>query len=143
MSTPSLQNNVYWQLLRAAINAKHNLMSIAEKHNLTVMQMYTLCLLETDTAIPMNSLTVMLRCDASNVTGIVDRLFKHKFIKREEDPSDRRAKLIGLTPKGAKLCEKLKETLTTYQPTNLKELSDTEKKQLLTILMKTSNSLTK
>jgi DNA-binding MarR family transcriptional regulator len=138
MSKVSLKNNLYWQLLRVAVNVKHNLMTIAEKHNLTVMQMYTLCLLEADTAIPMNSLTSMLHCDASNVTGIVDRLFKNKFIKREENPQDRRAKLITLTSKGAKLCEKITEALASYQPANLKELTDEEKKQLLTLLTKTS-----
>ncbi|HSW97074.1 MAG TPA: MarR family transcriptional regulator [Candidatus Saccharimonadales bacterium] len=138
MSTVTLKNNLYWQLLRVAINAKHNLMNIAEKHNLTVMQMYTLCLLDEDAAIPMNSLTAMLHCDASNVTGIVDRLFQHKFIKREENPSDRRAKLITLTTKGAKLCEKLTDALNTFQPATFKELSDAEKKQLFTILSKTT-----
>jgi|SRR6185437_10320703 len=138
MSELSLKNNLYWHLLRVAITAKHNLMSIAEKYNLTVMQMYTLCLLEADAAIPMNSLTSMLSCDASNVTGIVDRLFNNKFIKREENPHDRRAKLITLTPKGAKLCNKITEALIEYQPSNLKGLSQEEKEQLLALLVKTS-----
>ena len=132
MSSASLQNNLYWQLLRFAINAKHSLMTLAEKYNLTVMQMYTLCLLEADTAIPMNSLTAMLHCDASNVTGIVDRLFIQKYIKREENPNDRRAKLITLTSKGASLCEKITEALGSYQPAGLKDISDSQKKQLLT-----------
>ena len=138
MSATSLQNNLYWQLLRIAINAKHGLMNIAEKYNLTVMQMYTLCLLEADSSLPMNSLTSMLSCDASNVTGIVDRLFLQKYIKREENPNDRRAKMITLTPKGAKLCEKITEALASYQPASLKGLTDEQKKQLLTLLTKTS-----
>lgn len=140
MSVTSLQNNLYWQLLRIAINAKHELMNIAEKHKLTVMQMYTLCLLEADTSLPMNSLTSMLNCDASNVTGIVDRLFLQKFIKREENPHDRRVKMITLTAKGAKLCEKITLALASYQPENLKGLSEKQKKQLLTLLTKTSLS---
>src|SRR6266550_2472666 len=111
MAAKSLQNNLYWQLLRVAINAKHGLMNIAEKHNLTVMQMYTLCLLDASSSVPMNSLSGMLQCDASNVTGIIDRLFIHKYIKREENPQDRRSKMITLTPKGAKLCEKITESL--------------------------------
>lgn len=138
MSKTNLQNNLYWQLLRFSINAKHSLMLIAEKYNLTVMQMYTLCLLEADKAIPMNSLTSMLHCDASNVTGIVDRLFKNKYIKREENPNDRRAKLITLTTKGAKLCEKITEALGAFQPAGLAELSEIQKKQLLHLLTNTS-----
>jgi|SRR5579872_4837593 len=138
MAHVTLRDNLYWQLFRFAINAKHSLMTVAEKYKLTVMQMYTLCLLEADTAIPMNSLTSMLHCDASNVTGIVDRLFNQKYIKREENPQDRRAKLIKLTAKGAKLCEKITETLTLYQPANIRELSETEKKQLVSLLNTTN-----
>lgn len=137
METTSLQNNLYWQLLKVAINAKHGLMHIAEKHNLTVMQMYTLCLLESDKSIPMNSLSWMINCDASNVTGIVDKLFQNKFIKREENPDDRRAKMITLTPKGVKLCEKIAIALASYQPETLNNLSVQEKQQLLFLLNKT------
>jgi len=139
MANVSLHNNLHWQLLRFAINAKHNLMTVAEKYHLTVMQMYTLCLLEADTAIPMNSLTAMLHCDASNVTGIVDRLFNQKYIKREENPHDRRAKMITLTPKGAKLCEKITDSLCKYQPTNLQNLSDKQKQELLELLTNTNS----
>ncbi len=138
MVNPTLQNNLYWQLLKVAINAKHGLMNIAEKHNLTVMQMYTLCLLESDNSIPMNLLSSMLNCDASNVTGLVDKLFHHKYIKREENPHDRRAKMITLTPKGAKLCEKIVLALASYQPTSVSELTDSEKQELLNLLSKIS-----
>lgn len=138
MSSQTLQNNLYWQLLRVAIGAKHGLMNIAEKHNISVMQMYTLCLLEADKSIPMNTLSCMLNCDASNVTGIVDRLFQHKYIKREENPHDRRAKMITLTQKGIKLCEKLAEEITSFQPTSLQNLTDIQKQQLLILLTKTS-----
>lgn len=134
MANRILQDNLYWQLLRVAINAKHGLITIADKYKLTVMQMYTLCLLQADTAIPMNSLSCMLNCDASNVTGIVDRLFQQKYIKREENPHDRRAKMLTLTAKGAKLCEKITMEITTYQPKFLQMLSEKQKKQLQSLL---------
>jgi len=143
MSNVTLENNLYWHLLRVAINAKHGLMNLAEKHKLSVMQMYTLCLLENEPSIPMNTLSCMLNCDASNVTGIVDRLFHQKYIKREENPHDRRAKLVTLTPKGIKLCEKIASELTSYQPASLQNLSEEQRKQLLVLLTQTSlqNSL--
>src|ERR1700722_12477816 len=101
MTKANLQDNLYWQLLRVAIIAKHGLMGVAEKYGLSVMQLYTLCLLDGNSSIPMNSLSYMLHCDASNVTGIVERLFTHKYIKREENPKDRREKMITMTSKGA------------------------------------------
>jgi len=136
MSTHSLQNNLYWQLLRVAISAKHDLMNIAEKHQLTFMQMYTLCLLESDISHPMHTLSSMINCDASNITGIVDKLFQQKYINREENPHDRRTKMITLTPKGKALCEKIASEMTSHQPLTLQNLSDTQKKQLLVLLNK-------
>lgn len=136
MTYINLQKNLYWQLLRVAINAKHHLMKIADKHGLTIMQFYTLCLLEEDNSIPMSSLSSMLSCDASNITGIVDRLLSHDYIKREENPKDRREKIITLTVKGNRLCEKLAEALSLYQPASLSTLSDEEKQQLQALLAK-------
>ncbi len=141
MSNIILENNLYWHLLRVAINAKHGLINLAEKHKISVMQMYTLCLLDTNAAIPMNSLSCMLNCDASNVTGIVDRLFQQKYIKREESPRDRRAKLITLTPKGIKLCEKIALEMSSYQPAALNNLSEKQKKQFLTLLTHISTTM--
>lgn len=138
MSSISLQNNLYWHLLRVAINAKHSLMSIAEKHGLSIMQMYALCLLDKESSTPMNALSCMLHCDASNVTGIVDKLFHQKYIKREEDPHDRRTKLLTLTTKGTKLCEKIASDITSSQPASLQKLSEKQKKQFLTLLTKTT-----
>lgn len=140
MTGSTLQNNLYWQLFRVAVAAKHNLMDIAESYGLTVMQMYTLCLLETDTSIPMNSLSSTLACDASNVTGIVDRLLQHDYIKREENPKDRREKMITLSPKGAKICEKISESFISGQPQALQALSKEDKDTLLSLLSKVISS---
>lgn len=111
-------------------------MDIAEKEGLTVMQLYTLCLLDADDSIRMNSLSTILRCDASNVTGIVDRLLQQGFIKREENPKDRREKMITLTKKGNKACEKVNRTLISLRPEALKNLNQKEQEQLKKILAK-------
>ena len=134
MKTTVLQDNLYWYLLRVAISSKHGLMKIAEKHGLTVMQLYTLCLLDNDTSIPMNSLSALLYCDASNVTGIVERLFTQNYIKREENPKDRRSKMITITPKGAEICQQIFAELPSHQPAGLIALPDDQKNQLTTLL---------
>jgi DNA-binding MarR family transcriptional regulator len=134
METSQVQNNLYWYLLRTAISAKHDLMKVADKYGLTVMQLYTLCLLEDDKSIPMKSLSSMLHCDASNLTGIVDRLFSNEYIKREENPLDRRVKMITLTPKGADMCKKIFLELPSHQPAGLNSLSDDQKEELTELL---------
>ena len=40
------------------------------------------------------------QCDASNITGIVDRLERRGLVERHTDPADRRVTLITRTPPG-------------------------------------------
>lgn len=142
MSSSKLQDNNYWLLMRVAITAKHNLMNIAEQHGLTAMQLYTLCLLEDNKSVPMNLLSSILYCDASNITGIVERLLSQDYIKREENPEDRREKMITLTSKGAALCQKISKIFLSYEPESLKALSSDEQAQLHTLLSKIIDSQT-
>jgi DNA-binding MarR family transcriptional regulator len=51
----------------------------------------------------MGELAEHLYCDASNVTGIVDRLEGRGLVERKPDPNDRRVKRLVLTPQGETL----------------------------------------
>ncbi|MGH2612749.1 MAG: MarR family winged helix-turn-helix transcriptional regulator, partial [Rhabdochlamydiaceae bacterium] len=59
----------------------------------------------------------------------------HGYIKRDENPEDRREKMIQLTAKGEAICEKIMNELPDYQPEALKTLSFEQKKSLQVILM--------
>jgi DNA-binding MarR family transcriptional regulator len=95
------QDNVSWLLLRVSVRAKHGLIKLAEGYTLTAMQALTVCLLEPEKSVPMHSISKMLSCDASNVTGIVDKLVAQSYIERKESNTDRRVNTITLTQKGA------------------------------------------
>ncbi|MBA4146827.1 MAG: MarR family transcriptional regulator [Verrucomicrobia bacterium] len=56
------------------------------------------------TQIELSRLLIMHR---SNVTGLVDRLEDRKLIQRKDNPNDRRAYRVVLTPTGRKLVEKI------------------------------------
>lgn len=43
----------------------------------------------------------------SNITRLIDRLIADNFVERQASPSDRRVKLIKITPKGSEVLEKL------------------------------------
>ncbi|MPY91625.1 MAG: MarR family transcriptional regulator [Acidimicrobiia bacterium] len=49
---------------------------------------------------PMRNLARAMRCDASNLTGIADRLEERGLAVRRLDPDDRRVKLLVLTESG-------------------------------------------
>ena len=51
----------------------------------------------------MGELADRLLCDASNVTGIVDRLEARGLVERQADPDDRRVKRLVLTDAGREL----------------------------------------
>ncbi len=131
-----IKNNLYLQLFQVSLLTKHDLMDIAGEFELSVMQLYTLCLLANNNSIPMNSLSARINCDASNITGIVDRLFNHKFITREENPDDRREKMIKLTKRGENLCNKIDKRIDAMKPAYFETLNSQEKKQFSLILSK-------
>ncbi len=49
----------------------------------------------------------LLVVDRSNVTGLVDRMEKAGWVRRSDDPSDRRVYRVMLTPSGRRLWEKI------------------------------------
>ncbi len=53
--------------------------------------------------LPMSTLAGYLACDASNVTGLVDRLEGRGLVERRSAEHDRRVKLLCLTEVGAEL----------------------------------------
>ena len=48
----------------------------------------------------MSRLAETLSCDASNVTGLIDRLESRGLVRRQPSPADRRVKVLQLTPAG-------------------------------------------
>jgi DNA-binding MarR family transcriptional regulator len=71
---------------------------VAAGQGLTFMQGKMLSLLRRP--MPMRRLAELMGCDASNVTGIVDRLEARGLVRRESDPDDRRVKNVAVTDEG-------------------------------------------
>src|SRR5437868_10689780 len=69
----------------------------------------------------MGSLAEEWKCDASTATWIVDRLEQRGLAQRRPHPTDRRARLVVLTPAGVRLRAKTTERMY-VPPTELMEL---------------------
>ena len=78
------------------------------------MGIKTLYLLEPGVEIPMSRVAEQCGCDASNITGIVDRMESRGLIERRDSPRDRRVKLIALTDEGAEIQAQMLDRL--YEP---------------------------
>ncbi|MER6440430.1 MULTISPECIES: MarR family winged helix-turn-helix transcriptional regulator [unclassified Streptomyces] len=82
----------------------------AAEHALTGAQARLLGLLSLE-PLPMRRLAQKLKCEPSNVTGIVDRLEARGLVERRPDPSDRRVKLAAATEEGVRVARSLRESL--------------------------------
>ena len=82
----------------------------AAEHSLTGAQARLLSLLSLE-PLPMRKLAQKLKCEPSNVTGIVDRLESRGLVERRPDPADRRVKLAAATDEGREIAEGLRESL--------------------------------
>jgi DNA-binding MarR family transcriptional regulator len=129
-----LQDNLAWLLIKVSFRAKKGLLKIAEEYDLSFVQIYTLCSMSPDKPLSMNEIANMLICDASNVTGIIDRLFSREYIVRQEKLGDRRVKMISLTPKGEKLRSQIIKSIVEYPSDALERLNNEQKGQLKRLL---------
>lgn len=71
--------------------------------NLTPVQGLALRTLDPDAPLAMSALAETLACDASNVTGVVDKLEARGLIARQGAENDRRVKVLMVTEKGREL----------------------------------------
>jgi len=60
----------------------------------------------------MSRLADTLSCDASNVTGLVDRMESRGLVRRRSSTDDRRVKVLQLTATGARLRAQLLRQMT-------------------------------
>ncbi len=95
-----LAGEVWGAMVHAVFARKEYMAGVAAKFDLTLPQAHLLRLLQFGPARTMTSIAEALACDASNVTGIVDRLETRGLITRGNADPDRRIKTITLTAQG-------------------------------------------
>jgi MarR family transcriptional regulator, organic hydroperoxide resistance regulator len=123
-----------WSLLvRFFFNQRANLPPLAAELELSPAQCHVLHLIEPDRPVAMGRLASTLACDASNVTGLVDRLESRGLVARRPSAGDRRVKVLVLTPTGVRLRALLIDRMTAA-PATLERLSLREQQTLVRIL---------
>jgi DNA-binding MarR family transcriptional regulator len=123
-----------WQLLvRFSFTHRAALPALAAELELSPAQCHLLSVIEPDRPMPMGELANALSCDASNVTGLVDRLESRGLLRRSPSTEDRRVKVLSLTPLGARVRGGLLERMTSSPPTRTR-LSEADRRALARIL---------
>ena len=112
MSPPGKDACRAWQLLVKFFFAQRAHLPSGARSDLSPIQCHVLHLIEPARPLPMSRLADTLSCDASNVTGLVDRLESRGLVRRRSSPQDRRVKVLQLTPAGARLRTRLLRQMT-------------------------------
>ena len=84
--------------------------ALCAEFDLTPAQGHALRTLDPARPVPMSTLAEALVCDASNVTGIIDKLEARGLAKRVP-AEDRRVKVLVLTPEGEQVRATIRERL--------------------------------
>jgi MarR family transcriptional regulator, organic hydroperoxide resistance regulator len=90
-----------WFEMQARLEAHFT--HLAAEHGLSAMQAKVLMQLQPAGAVQMRALAEQLQYDASNLTGVIDRLEERGAVQRRPHPQDRRSKGVVLTDEGARL----------------------------------------
>ncbi len=123
-----------WGLLfRLFVSQRGRMPAVASEFALSPMQAHVLRLLEPGRPVPMRALAGVLRCDASNVTGIIDRLEERDLVRRAVSTTDRRVKMLVVTDQGVRLRRRMLERLS-EAPEPIAKLSPDDQRALRDIL---------
>jgi DNA-binding MarR family transcriptional regulator len=98
-------------LMHFFMTVKGHMIRLADEQSLTPVQLGALHSLYSNGELAMGQVADVLHCDASNVTGIVDRLVAQGLITRQESSRDRRTKTLNLTESGTKIVEHIRKSL--------------------------------
>ena len=103
----------------------------AEEEGLSVAQVDVLRRLRQGPS-PMRRLADQMNCEASNLTGLVDRLEARGLVERQAFPDDRRVKCVALTESGERLSMQLWSAVA--ERCDLNQLPAASKEQLSSLL---------
>ena len=132
-AAPPPESDAWALLLRLFFAQRANLPALAAELQLSPAQCHVLHLIDPERPVAMGWLAETLSCDASNVTGLVDRLESRGLLRRRPSPADRRVKVLHLTPTGIRLRTLLVERMAA-RPVALRRLSPKEERALVRIL---------
>ena len=134
---------IFFQFAKANQLASRFLSQKVSELNLTSVQAMILGFLNEEDQITSGELGKKTGLDSATLTGILDRLEAAEFIKRKNNPDDRRSTHIHLTPKGNELSKAAIEVIEAANKEFLQVLTKEQKRDLFEIIKKLRLSATR
>lgn len=121
------------ELLSVSLGVYYGEFTIAAAgENLTASQGKTLTVLRRG-PVAMRALAEIMACDASNITGIINRLEKRGLVRRETSAADRRVTHLVITPEGERVTDAIRARMHATQR-GLSTLGDEDRALLRDLL---------
>ncbi len=120
---------------------KQDIPAIAASFGINPGAMHALMHLDPETPQSMSSLADILKCDASNVTWLIDRLEESNLAERRPHPTDRRIRTVAITPHGLKVRAAIEAQLF-EAPESLRNLPSRDLETLCKVLEKITHEAT-
>jgi DNA-binding MarR family transcriptional regulator len=136
MTTMTASLDLYRKLILLMMGSKRCMMGLCGPHDITPVQGMLLIIMEPGVAKTMHELSERMGCDASNITGLIDKLEAQKFIERTADEADRRVKMIRLTSRGEDCRITLLEGLRQCEKIDFSKLDSSEQQTFSKLLDK-------
>ncbi len=129
-----LNNEAILKMIRVSNSLIKTADRFFKQYNVTTAQYNVLVILNSSEGkVNQSGLGNQLVVSRSDVTGIIDRLEKLGYVKREDSGEDRRVKFIALTEKGRNLIKKVEDSYFETLKHAVRFLNDKSKNNLLEI----------
>jgi DNA-binding MarR family transcriptional regulator len=102
--------------------------------DLTPVQYAALVAIRTHPGLDATRLSLVIAFDRSTLGSVIERLEAKRYIERRPGATDRRVKLLHLTPAGKALLQKIREAVDRAQDRMLAPLKAVERKALMELL---------
>lgn len=111
--------------------------------SLNISQVIVLEVLSEHSHCKMNELAKILNLTMSAVTAIIDKMIRHKLVKRERSSEDRRVVNVTMVSKGRQLIKQVREIRCSCANELFASLTEQDKQEYLRILKKAHLGLRK
>ncbi|MBA3043180.1 MAG: MarR family transcriptional regulator [Alphaproteobacteria bacterium] len=104
--------------------------------DLTPVQYAALSAIEAKPGLDQATLASRIAYDRVTIGGVVDRLVQKELVRRETNPSDRRARNLFVTEKGTQALAEIRPIVKDVQSILLEGLDADERRQFISLLQK-------
>lgn len=132
----SLHRDVYWLLRKTAMDLKTEMREKVLDYGITWPQFHALYHIHDDDGTPSHELARELQCNASNLTGLIDRMEGNGWVYRQRSSEDRRVWFVKLTEEGKEMKRNTFPQHRAYMKERMDVLTEEELRSLKTLLQK-------